>query len=210
MSDEIINDLANIHPALTSELVPLVSIHGDPAGTIQQSQIHSTHDWMRYVINFDLLSQSEAQTVMQFMQAMLGTADNFLYKDEFGPGHYQVARQTIGTGDGADATWQLYETVTSGSTSRNFNRWDILTSAEGTAPSIWVAGVLKTETTHYTIDYKEGGVVTFTGGNIPTGGQNIEAQFEFFRRCRFTGDMQDIYRAYNAEGFRLAFTEEGI
>ena len=34
---------------------------------------------------------------------------------------------------------------------------------------ISVAGVLKTETTHYTVDYSTG-VVTFTGGNIPAAG----------------------------------------
>jgi uncharacterized protein (TIGR02217 family) len=43
---------------------------------------------------------------------------------------------------------------------------------------IAVAGVTKTETTHYTVNYTTG-VVTFTGGNIPTAGQAITAGFQF-------------------------------
>lgn len=64
-------------------------------------------------------------------------------------------RQTF-NGDGASAYYQLAETS--------------ITSVD----EVYVGGVLKTVTTHYTVNTTTGGV-TFTGGNIPASGEdNVE------------------------------------
>ena len=52
---------------------------------------------------------------------------------------------------------------------------------------ISVAGVPKTETTHYTVDYATG-MVTFTPGNIPAAAQAVTATFEFDVPVRFAED----------------------
>jgi uncharacterized protein (TIGR02217 family) len=135
---------------------------------------------------------------------MLGNGDNFLFQDSYGVG-YAVARQSIGTGDGSDDTWQLYQTVTSGSTTRNFDRWDIIAASV----SVWVNNALQTEGVDYNLDYSSSGLITFIAGHIP-GAVAIEAAFSYYRRCRFTGSLGGILRAYNAGGMQLTFAEEGI
>jgi uncharacterized protein (TIGR02217 family) len=56
---------------------------------------------------------------------------------------------------------------------------------------IKVAGVTKTETTHYTIDYSTG-LVTFTSGNIPAAAQAVTATFEFDVPVRFAEDTLKV------------------
>ena len=68
-------------------------------------------------------------------------------------------------------------------------------------------GVL-TETTHYTVDYTDSGIVTFTPGNIPAGAETVEAAFQYYRRCRFDTDFSDIEKAYESGDVpNISFTE---
>lgn len=60
---------------------------------------------------------------------------------------------------------------------------------------IKVAGVTKTETTHYTINYLTG-AVTFTTGNFPSNGATIEWSGRFYVPVRFADDklpIQDVF-----------------
>jgi len=91
---------------------------------------------------------------------------------------------SIGTGDGSDATWQLYKTYVQGAYSR---QRQIRKPVSGTV-LVAVAGTLKTETTQYTVDYTTG-IITFTAGNIPTVGQAITAGFEFDVPVYFAEDI---------------------
>lgn len=56
---------------------------------------------------------------------------------------------------------------------------------------IGVDGVLKTEHTHYTIDYTTG-MVTFINNNVPLIGEAITAGYEFDVPCRFDTDELTI------------------
>jgi len=41
------------------------------------------------------------------------------------------------------------------------------------------------------------GVITFTGGNIPTGGQAVTAGFEFYVKTRFDiDDLTQVFESY--------------
>ena len=97
--------------------------------------------------------------------------------------------QSIGTGDDSTAAFQLTKTYTRDA----FTLVQDVTLPKNGTVLIAVAGVLKTETTHYTIDY-ETGIVTFTGGNIPTAGQAITAGYKYRVKVRF--DLQDFSHVF--------------
>lgn len=91
---------------------------------------------------------------------------------------------TLGVvGDGSTATFQLQITRTVGSISGSKK---VMHPKSGTV-LVYVNAVLKTETTHYTINYSTG-VVTFTGGNIPTAGQSVKATFDYNTPVRFLSE----------------------
>ena len=100
----------------------------------------------------------------------------------------------VGTGDGSTATFQLVKTYPE---SGFFYTRPIYLPVQGTV-LISVAGVAKTETTHWTMNYTTG-ILTFTGGNIPTSGQLIKAGFEFNCKVRYaTNNIQAVAEAYRA------------
>lgn len=134
----------------------------------------------KYDISYGIQTKQDFSDVLEFFYARRGRAHSFRFKDW---SDFELIRQNIGTGDGADATWQIFKRYTdSGGT---YDR-DLTKIVSGTV-SVWVASTLKTETTHYTVNYSTG-VITFTGGNIPTGGQAIEVECEFDVPCRFDSD----------------------
>jgi uncharacterized protein (TIGR02217 family) len=103
--------------------------------------------------------------------------------------------QLIATGDGVTTAWYLTKTYGSGSNSyaREINK-----PVVGTV-LVAVDGVVKTEGTHYTIDY-DGGVLQFLAGNIPAASAAVTAGFEFDVPCRFDVDEMHVtsetYDAY--------------
>ena len=101
--------------------------------------------------------------------------------------------QTIGTGTGATATFQL--TKTYGSLYAPWTR-TITKPVAGTV-LVAVAAAIKTLGTHFTVDVTTG-LVTFLAGQIPTAGQVITAGFEFDCPVRFDTDKLEI----NVQGFR--------
>jgi uncharacterized protein (TIGR02217 family) len=177
-----------------------VSVHTNASKTVRDAYTHSTHDWMRYSIHMNDLTDAQKVTLMAFVRGVKGNGDNFLFQDTYGWG-YAVTKQTIATGDGATKTFQLLQTV--GST--NYDRWDIIN--DGTL-AVYVNDVLQTYTTHYTCDFTSSGVITF--GSAPGNGLAVAAAFGFYRRCRFTGSFKNIYAAYAMNNMSLSFAEEGI
>ena len=101
--------------------------------------------------------------------------------------------QTIGTGNGSTATFQL--TKTYGSIYAPWTR-TITKPVVGTV-IVAVAGIAKTLGTHFTVDVTTGRV-TFLAGQIPATGQVITAGFEFDCPVRFDTDKLEI----NVQGFR--------
>lgn len=187
------------------DMISMNSIHQNATGTVRDSFSHSDHDWMRYSIQMNLLSDVQRTAVLNFLRAMGGNLSNFLFQDFYGMG-YTVARNTIGTGDGVKTVFQLRETVTIGATTKHYERWDIINDS---TLQVWVNGVLQTYATHYTCNFTSSGIITFTSGNIPAVGQAVEAAFGYYRRCRFTGSLSGIMSAYASHDINLTLAEEG-
>lgn len=135
-----------------------------------------------YNAAFAVKRYADIATLVNFFHNCKGREQSFLVKDY---ADFEIARQSIGTGDGADATWQIYKTYTQsgiGSYQRT------ITKPKANSLSVWVNNVLQTPTTHYTYSTSTG-VITFTGGNIPANGHSIEvACTEFYVPCRFDTD----------------------
>ena len=103
-----------------------------------------------------------------------------------------VTDSLLGTGDGVTAAFQCRKGYTSGA----YTHYRTILLPKQTTLLVSVAGVLKTETTHYTVNY-ETGVITFTGGNIPSAAQEVKAGFEFYCKVRYdTNDLQTVIEAY--------------
>lgn len=156
-----------------------------------QNWSYPRHEWdVAYGIN----TQAKLENLISFFHVAAGRANTFLFKDwldykstalmssTVGP-----TDQTLGTGDGSDATWQLLKTYSqSGYTRTRY----IYKPVAGTV-RVAVAGVEKELTTHFTVSTTTG-IVTFTGGNIPTVGQAITAGFEFYVPVRFDTDVISV------------------
>jgi uncharacterized protein (TIGR02217 family) len=141
---------------------------------------------LKFNAAFAVRTYEDIATLQTFFHAVKGREQAFLVKDY---ADFTISRNTIGTGDGADATWQLLKLYTQsgiGTYSRTITR-----PAAGSL-SVWVNNTLKTVTTHYTFSTTTG-VITFTGGNTPANGHLIEAACtEFYVPCRFDTDELDI------------------
>jgi uncharacterized protein (TIGR02217 family) len=123
----------------------------------------------------DLISE-----VIKMWRDRRGPAYPFRFKDW---SDFSATDQDIGAGDGLSASFQLvksYDLV--------FVVTRIIQLPVEDTVQIKVAGVSKTETTHYTVDYSAG-LVSFTTGNIPAAGQAVTASFEFDVPVRFADDV---------------------
>jgi uncharacterized protein (TIGR02217 family) len=145
----------------------------------------------KYDAAYGVTTLARLENLLNYHWVMGGKAIGFRYKDwmdykscsRFGtPAATDCA---IGTGTGSLATFQLYKTYTQGA----YTRFRKILKPIASTVLIAVAGVVKTVTTHYTLDAATG-IVTFTGGNIPTAGQAVTAGFEFDVPVRF--DIDDL------------------
>jgi len=205
MSDEVLNDV------LTREFsFPYrcgyktnTTVQKNAIGTVKQAFSHDTHDWATYTLQWAQLTEAQRVSLWEFIKAHGGNAENWLFKDTYGFG-YEVARQSIGTGDAVEDEFQLIETYTSGAATQDCERWDIIAGSV----SVWVATVLQTEGVHYTVDYTSSGLVTFVAP--PAGAAAVEAAFSYYRRCRFVGDLGHMLSDYDNYDMPVAFEEEGV
>jgi uncharacterized protein (TIGR02217 family) len=118
-----------------------------------------------------------------------------MFRDRRGPAYpfrfkdwsdFQAVDVEIGTGDG---TLDFFQLVKSYDLIFVVTR-TIQLPVEGTV-EISVDGVLKTETTHYAVDYSTGAII-FTSGNIPAAGKVVTASFEFDVPVRFADDALKV------------------
>lgn len=95
--------------------------------------------------------------------------------------------ESIGTGDGVTATFQISKTYISGI--YTYVR-DITKPVSGTV-RVFVNGVEKTITTHFTVNLLTG-VITFTLGNEPPNGETVAVICEFDVPVRFDTDLVSV------------------
>lgn len=156
-------------------------------------QVNWTAARRKYNATYGIRNQADFDAVLALFHAVNGRATGFRFKDwsDFKSSGVSVAvgaaDQTIGTGTGALATFQLVKKYTV--LAQTFSR-TIKKPVAGTV-RISVDGVEKTITTQFTVDTTTG-VVTFTAGNIPANGLLVKAGFEFDVPVRFDVDALSI------------------
>jgi uncharacterized protein (TIGR02217 family) len=144
-------------------------------------------DWSQQKCEFDVSygvrNKDDWQEVLDHFYMVQGRAIGFRFKDW---SDFEATTNLFGTGDGSEDTFPLYKSY---GTSPNlfFRR----ITRPISAISIYVNDVLKTVTTHYTVNYSTG-VVTFTAGNEPANGATIKWTGEFDIPVRFNTDALDI------------------
>ena len=160
----------------------------------EQRNQHWSAGLGRWDAGSHIRTSAELDEVLAFFNVAGGMAHTFRLKD---PHDYKATSETLGIGDGADATFQLIKTYTFAATTQTRT---ITLPVSGTVAAITVAGTPKVEGTHYNINYTTG-VVTFTGGNIPTGGQAVVAPYcEFHKKVRVETDSLSLSYADLQQG----------
>jgi uncharacterized protein (TIGR02217 family) len=164
---------AKMGPVFQTTIVPLSGGYED------RNQDWSEALW-RYEIELVNRPLSEIQTFINVFAGRRGAARSFLLVD---PIYNSLTDENIGTGDGTTAAFQARQLFTDAANAY-YRYWYSLTSLV-----VKVAGVTKTLTTHYT---ESNGLITFTGGNIPTAAQAITISANTFVRVRFSDDYNPI------------------
>jgi uncharacterized protein (TIGR02217 family) len=145
----------------------------------------------QYKMSYSWLNDNVTQdmrTLVGFFNLALGQWDSWLYKD---PIDNSVTGQSIGTGTGSLATFQLVRTW---GPSSSFPFVEPIQNLNGN-PQIYVNGTLQTLTTNYTVGPT--GIITFTSGHIPGSGAAVTATFNWYYRCRFLKDMITLNQFMN-------------
>ncbi len=153
----------------------------------------------RYNAGYGVKGVDDLHAVIAFFEERRGRLHGFRWKDwadfkSCPPSQTPTPTdQTIGTGDGTPTTFQL--TKAYGGTYSPWTR-AIKKPVAGTV-RVAVAGVEKTEGTHFTVDTTTG-IVTFLSGHVPAAGETVTAGFEFDVPVRFDTD----HLAINLDHFR--------
>lgn len=160
-------------PVFQTTIIPLLGGYED-----------RNQDWQvalwRYEVSLVNRPIAEIRAFMAHLLGRRGAANTFPLRD---PIDNTLTDENIGTGDGTTASFQIHKTY--GDADRPYVRPITIVSNL----VVKVAGVTKTLTTHYTVT---DGVVTFTGGNIPTAGQAITATCDWLARVRYDVDYNPI------------------
>lgn len=147
----------------------------------------------RYDVGYGIRTFDMIEKVIAFFHVVRARAFGFRFKDWADFKSCAVSAttsatdQSLGTGDGVIATFQLWKTYTY--SGESYAR-KITKPVAGTV-KVAVNGVQKTITTHFTVSTVTG-VVTFTSGNIPTIGQAVTAGYEFDVPVRFENDSLNV------------------
>lgn len=142
-------------------------------------QIKSARSRKKWEVSLTFRKKSDQKKIRNFYIDMQGPLSSFLLLDL--ADYESDGVQSIGTGTGVLTTFQLKKTYTNAGSSKTPQVRTITKPKQGTV-KIYVDGVLKTETTDYTINYTTG-VVTFV--SAPANTKPITAEFEFYFVARF-------------------------
>ena len=165
-------------PKFMTSIVTLAS--GKERRNIDWTQTRAEYDVAHGIKDRDQMEELRA-----FFYARWGRAHSFRFKDW---GDFELINQPQGVGDGTTAIFQMRKQYASGPST--YIR-DITKPVPGTLQGLYVNGVQRLETTHWTCNYSTG-EITFNPGFIPAAGQVIELlSGEFDVHCRFDVDHLD-------------------
>ena len=152
-----------------------------------------------YNAGWGVKSLDDLHAVIAFFEERRGRLHGFRWRDPTDwkscapEGNASALDQSIGTGDGTTAAYQLTKTYGSA-----FNPWTrAITKPVAGSVLVAVAGVTQTPITAYGVDTITG-LVAFQPGHIPAADAAITAGFEFDVPVRFDTDKLEI----NLQGFR--------
>lgn len=171
-------------------------------GGAEQRNANYSDSLRRYDAALGIKTLVSYQTLEKFVNAARGRLHGWRYLDRT---NYVATTESFGTGDGSTATFQL--TKNDGTSANAYNR-EIYKPISGTI-QVFVNATLKTETTHYTINYATG-IVTFTGGNIPTAGQSLTWSGQFHVPCRFDVDELPDYELFQHTSGNIGIAEASV
>ncbi|RWN33426.1 DUF2460 domain-containing protein [Mesorhizobium sp.] len=160
-------------PVFQTTVIPLMGGYED-----------RNQDWQvalwRYDVSLNNRPLSEIRSFMAHILGRRGSANAFPLRD---PLDNTLTDENIGTGDGTTAAFQIKKTYADAD--RAYARPITIVSSL----VVKVAGVTRTVVTHYN---EADGVVTFTGGNIPTAGQAITVSCDWLVRVRYAADYNPL------------------
>jgi uncharacterized protein (TIGR02217 family) len=157
------------------------------------------HSRRSYNAGYGVKSLDDLHAVIAFFEERRGRLYGFRWRD---PADWKscppeqtpsALDQVIGAGNGTTSVFQLKKTY--GSAHAPWSR-EIKKPVDGTV-LVAVAGVSKTENTHFTVNHASG-VVTFLAGHIPAAGAQVTAGFAFDVPVRFDTDKLEV----SLQGFR--------
>ena len=179
-----------------------VDIIRNPSGHDVRIQRRS-ESLRKFNIAYNLRRQSDLDDILAHFEVCEGPLHTFPLNDRLDRKSCSsfdtpsMSDVSLGTGDGATAAFPLRKGYTRGPVTK----YRTILLPDSGSVLIAVNGVLKTITTHYTVNLLTG-IVTFTAGNIPTLGQAVTAGFTF--KCKVRFDTNDLTASY--EGFRVGQT----
>lgn len=142
----------------------------------------------RYNVAHGVKTQAQLDTLIAFFRARKGRAHSFRFKDWT---DYEVAGQTIGTGNGSTTVFQLVRTYVSGEESEART----ITKPVAGSAALYVNSVLQTSGVSVNAATGE---VTFA--SAPGAGALIQADFQFDVPVRF--DTDQLAASLDAYGVR--------
>lgn len=137
-----------------------------------------------YDIGYGISQKSEFSTILDFFYARRGRGYGFRFKDW---SDFEITAQQIGVGNGVLTTFQITKTYSDAV--RSFSRK--ITRIEAGTALVYVNGVLRTLTTHYTIN-NDTGLITFQPGFIPAAAALVTVTCSFDVPVRFDNDRLDV------------------
>lgn len=128
----------------------------------------------------------DLKTLMGFVLQIGGVKGRFLFSH---PDDHSVTAQGIGVGDGSTKTFTLVRSFGAG----GFAGIEPVGQVDlGSTFNVYVAGVLKTITTDYTVDQTTPGANTVTFTAAPASSAAITVDMTYFYYVKFTDDAQEF------------------
>lgn len=151
----------------------------------EQRNINWSAARLRYNVAYGVRTETQLEALLSFFRARQGRAYGFRFRDWTDYKSCAVAAtpaptdQLIGTGTGAQTTFQLIKNYTSGSTTAS------RTITKPTSGTVRVAVQNVELTSGWSVDV-ETGLITFT--SAPGAGLSVKAGYEFHTPMRFDTD----------------------